>query len=329
LEPDVTLFGAGEHGPADTNDVLVVDFGFAPPLGTIGDYVWLDFVQNGIQEFFEPGVSNVPVSLYHVKDGDTNLVGSMVTSATGYYLFTNLPAGNYFVEFTAPVGFGFTTANQGGNPALDSDVVTVNGAVGVTVLFSLGLGQVDLTRDAGLIPKPTAAVVSWLGAYADQGRAFVTWETVSEQGFLAFEIIRVGSDGVRESVTSEPVWADGRAFGRRYSVEDATAALPGKFSYELIGWRDSGVVETLATVTVQLQADASADTVRMLGLEWTPEGVLVRWSGGRPPYVLERRLGMGGEHSWEPVGPLLPGDTEMRVPLLGPEGYFRVRGGQR
>jgi hypothetical protein len=180
-----------------------------------------------------------------------------------------------------------------------------------------------------MVIDSTAAVLSWLGAYVQDGQAIVAWETVSEQGWLAFEVYRTSATGGRELITAEPQWAEGRAFGRRYTVPDAAATLPGVFSYELVGWRDSGVMETLATVTVRLLADASVEAVRLGGLQLVPGGVRVGWSGGAPPYELQFHSALSPNGSWIPVGPAQPGDTEMIVPLDKPEGYFRVLGGQR
>ena len=80
---------------------------------------------------------------------------------------------------------------------------------------------------------------------------------------------------------------------------------------------------------MSLAADASADVVRMEGIEATGDGVRVRWVGGQPPYVLESSPSAGPDAAWSVVGPAQPGETEALVPQDGQTGFFRVRFGQQ
>jgi uncharacterized repeat protein (TIGR01451 family) len=72
---------------------------------SIGDTVYYDWDGDATQDANEEGIVNVTVSLYEDSNGDgvinTNtdaLVKTTATSATGYYTFTGLPAGNYIVD---------------------------------------------------------------------------------------------------------------------------------------------------------------------------------------------------------------------------------------
>lgn len=111
---------------------------------SLGDYVWEDANQNGIQDAGEAGIPGVTVNLY---DCDGNWLASATTDGSGYYLFDNLAPGCYSVEFVAPSGYQFTTPNQGGDDALDSDADPTTGKTGN---INLASGQSDLTWDAGL-----------------------------------------------------------------------------------------------------------------------------------------------------------------------------------
>jgi hypothetical protein len=53
----------------------------------VGDYVWDDTNQNGIQDPGEPGLSGLNVALY--SSGGI-LLAATTTDATGYYLFAGL-----------------------------------------------------------------------------------------------------------------------------------------------------------------------------------------------------------------------------------------------
>lgn len=136
-----------------------LDAGFYSNTINIGDYLWHDFDRDGIQDSNEQGIGDVLVTLYDLgldetfgTDDDTPLMGTY-TDFTGHYLFSNVPPGKYVIEFhpfTIPNGYTFTTANQGGDDALDSDVDTL----GVTHMFMIMEDQMDdLTFDAGIYQK--------------------------------------------------------------------------------------------------------------------------------------------------------------------------------
>ncbi|MBN2415283.1 T9SS type A sorting domain-containing protein, partial [bacterium] len=132
---------------AGQND-LTNDAGIREQYGSIGNFVWDDLNKNGIQDQGEPGVEGVTVKLF--KSSDNTQVGStQTTNASGEYLFDNLPAGSYYVEFSnLPADYAFTTANAGTDDAFDSDANVLTGKTGT---IPLAAGQDDLTNDAGII----------------------------------------------------------------------------------------------------------------------------------------------------------------------------------
>ena len=79
----VTL-AAGEHNPD-------LDAGIYEPRGSIGDFVWDDQNEDGIQDAGEPGVQGVTVRLY---DGNGNQLAQTTTNSNGEYLFDGLLAGD-------------------------------------------------------------------------------------------------------------------------------------------------------------------------------------------------------------------------------------------
>ena len=94
------------------------DFGFISkePLGTIGNYIWLDENGDGVQDEGERGIPNVIVDLV---DGSGNIF-TTTTDSNGGYLFDNLPAGTYTVTVSADNsvpngaldGLNYTTSNS-------------------------------------------------------------------------------------------------------------------------------------------------------------------------------------------------------------------------
>jgi len=121
--------------------------------GSIGNQIWHDLNQDGIQNNGEAYVQGVKVELLGGCTG-TVVLGTRTTDASGYYNFSNLPAGQYRVRFTIPAGFVATAKNQGTRTTHDSNI----NADGVTDCITLAAGQVDGSIDAGiyLSSAPTA-----------------------------------------------------------------------------------------------------------------------------------------------------------------------------
>ncbi|HEY4534945.1 MAG TPA: SdrD B-like domain-containing protein [Enteractinococcus sp.] len=62
----------------------------------IGDYVWIDDNRDGVQDEDEKPLEGVKVVLY---DGDGEKIGDTTTDENGRYIFDNLKAGEYSVQF--------------------------------------------------------------------------------------------------------------------------------------------------------------------------------------------------------------------------------------
>ncbi len=132
---------------------------------SLGDFVWVDTNQNGIQDDGPTGLNDVYVRLLTPgPDGvpgtlDDVPLASTVTSngpdgAAGWYQFPGLAPGSYFVCFTPPPTFVLTTPGLG-TPASGSDASTVNGC---TPLVTLAANQHNPDVDAGLIATQLAAL---------------------------------------------------------------------------------------------------------------------------------------------------------------------------
>ncbi|MBD2490065.1 SdrD B-like domain-containing protein, partial [Aulosira sp. FACHB-615] len=134
------------------NDTTV-DAGFYKT-AALGDFVFNDANNNGIQDTGEVGVGGVTVTLTGGgADGIINGIGdttvTTTTNASGNYNFAGLtPGQQYRVGFSGlPAGFQFTQANVGANDAVDSDA---NPSTGQTQIVTLVSGENNLTLDAGI-----------------------------------------------------------------------------------------------------------------------------------------------------------------------------------
>ncbi|MEM6318926.1 MAG: SdrD B-like domain-containing protein [Bacteroidota bacterium] len=129
-----------------------VDAGFFEPVDPvmIGDFVFKDCNENGVQDEGEVGIPNVPITLRGSNDLGTPVVMEMTTNSMGKYLFTVSRPGTYTLDFDIPegvTGLAFSPKNRGaGN--LDSDVNPLSGATDAITLTS---GMSNLNIDAGVI----------------------------------------------------------------------------------------------------------------------------------------------------------------------------------
>ena len=111
----------------------------------LGNRVWLDANNNGLQDVWEKGIGGVCVSLY---DANGNPLQQTTTDSNGYYGF-NVRPGAYIVLFARPPGMDFAQADVG-EDALDSDVDPATGQVEAQVASD------NLSVDAGLALSPGA-----------------------------------------------------------------------------------------------------------------------------------------------------------------------------
>ena len=127
-------------------NISIVIYNYKPEDGkaSVGDRVWNDLNVNGLQDPGEPGLGNVPVSLF---DNNGNLLASTSTLATGFYSFSNLTPGNYFIRFSLLAGYSFSPPDQGTDDTIDSDAQP---GTGDTPIFTLAAGSNKMHMDAGM-----------------------------------------------------------------------------------------------------------------------------------------------------------------------------------
>jgi len=242
-----------------------IDAGIIGPKVAVGDYVWQDANRNGLQEADEAPLANVGVELLDV-DGNavTHTDGTPVlpttTDANGYYLFDNIPPGQYTVKFTLPNGYLFT---QDSAPLSASDndsdpdpttgvtpVFTVGAAVGGDTVTAPGALIGDLinpTIDAGVVPRLAIGDYVWVDAnrngIQDEGEAPLPGTTV--------ELYDAQGNPVLDDEGNEvgPVTTDANGF---YVFDKL---LPGNYTVRFIP--PSGYVFTTANVGADRGVDSN------------------------------------------------------------------------
>lgn len=130
------------------------DFGYRG-IGSIGDSVWYDLDDDGVQDPGEPGLGGINLTVTYlgadgVAGGGDDVVFTVTTDVGGTYLVPGLPAGRYVVAVdtaTLPEGLNPSTDLDGGDPT-------------VTVI-DLGLGEDRNTVDFGVVGDASLGGTVW------------------------------------------------------------------------------------------------------------------------------------------------------------------------
>ncbi len=116
---------------------------------SIGDYIWFDNNEDGVQDDNETGVERYLIQLYDEQDRQ---VFTTFSDRTGKYSFDEVVPGDYYVKINLQQGITFS-AGLSTDAENDSNVTGANG-VGTTEFFTINSGEVDNSIDLGLVLAP-------------------------------------------------------------------------------------------------------------------------------------------------------------------------------
>ncbi|HMV84251.1 MAG TPA: SdrD B-like domain-containing protein [Blastocatellia bacterium] len=236
------------------NGNLTVDFGFYPPMN-LGNLVWKDFNNNGVKDATEPGMDGVQVEL--IRDANNNnqpddaVIAIQTTTGGGFYNFTNLLPGNYFVRVAAAnfsgngalVGCLSSTTTEA-NPNADVDnndngvdnpTPATGGVVsGITTL--LGFTEPGPVVDGD---GPNGNLTVDFGFYAPLSLGNLVWKDFNNDGLfnngepgvqgVLVELFRDNGDGVFNPATDTLIPAQGTSTTNAGGAWSYTGLLPGTY----------------------------------------------------------------------------------------------------
>ena len=137
-------------GVEENNDTI--DAGMYK-LVSIGNFIWEDVDNDGIQDAGENGIAGVTVKLLDENGNpvdNPNNPGNpyeVITGANGEYVFENIKPGRYIVEIVKPANYINSPQDAGGDDTVDSDFDSANNRTSVLTISS-GVDNVDV--DGGL-----------------------------------------------------------------------------------------------------------------------------------------------------------------------------------
>lgn len=234
-DPDASIMvsAAEQHGTGFTptiGEILAIPIEGVPAIqltflettipipSTIEGLVWNDRNTNGLQDSGEPGMNTITVHLYQQ---DNFLINTTTTDSKGYYHFTGLVNGAYYLQVTLRTGYRFSPQNIGFNNAVDSDV----DVTGKTSVFLVTINQNVQRWDAGMYKTSSSS-----GPSAPSNHRPTADGTAGEpyNGFIHEQITFDGSNSYDR---------DGRIISWRWDFGDGTNGF-GEItihSYDQIG----------------------------------------------------------------------------------------------
>lgn len=271
----------------------------------IGDKVWNDINKNGIQDGGEAGIANVTVKLYTCLG---LLVASTTTDANGVYHFSNMPAGDYYVEFIAPSGYVFSPQNQGSNDNVDSDVDQTSGK---TACKTFAAGTTDNSNDAGL----------FYGAADLQISKSVNSSSITCGQSLTYTItVTNNGPGDAGNITVSDILPAGLLFISASPSQGSYTSNTGNWT---VGSLTNG---GSATLTVNVTVDCSAMNIANIDLgSAKPYNVFVLENIVQPSADTEGKLAVGGNANLSnySVGDKLPNSNGAEdVLVVGGNLYY-------
>ncbi|WP_305799134.1 SdrD B-like domain-containing protein [Roseococcus sp. SDR] len=169
----------------DSVDAAIVE------LGALTGRVWVDRDGDGLEESGEASRAGITVNLLSADGTPTGR--TTTTNASGEYLFDEVVAGNYRVQFVMPSGLKLTLQDQGGNDTIDSDP---NATSGITGLVAVVPATTTRDVDAGVYVPATLGDRVWHDLNANGV------QDPGEAGLSGVSVRLLAADGVTEIATT-------------------------------------------------------------------------------------------------------------------------------
>lgn len=233
LFPNLTTVEQCSPPVYDSYENGLDNFRFYGCVGTLplslGDRVWYDTDQDGIQGQGEPGVPDVSVALFGNGECTGNPVATTSTDGSGLYEFADLMPGTYCLLFGGiPSGWHLSPKQVGADPAVDSDA-DPDGRI-----TTIELSADDDTRDVGVFASGTIGNTVW----CDENTNGVFDPSEGVDGVTVDLFADVDCDQMPDGA---PIASRQTAGDGQYLFEDVVIYPPGALSCYLAVVDESGL----------------------------------------------------------------------------------------
>ncbi len=236
----------------NTTDLCNIGAGYYPQ-AMIGNRVWLDSNQDGLQSTGENGIQGVTVQAF---DADDQMINSDVTDANGEYMIDYLGKNDYYLKFTPPATQSLTmTSPNMGDEMMDSDVDGSNG-LNTTAIYSLNPGDELPYVDAGFFAG-SVVPVEWLSFTGENRGNFnqLDWSTASEVNSSHFEIERSINNTTDFVEIGKVIAAGNSSTVETYDARDYDIEQGGTYYYRLKQVDLNGEFSYSKTISIRIEGE--------------------------------------------------------------------------
>lgn len=230
--------GAGEYfvTVTDANDCTCETSVIIENPSKLGNFVWEDTDEDGIQDNGEVGLADVKVIITGNTSSGMAFSDSTLTDASGAYYFDGLEAGFYSLKFELLATYMFSPKDEGSDNSLDSDV----NQDGETTLFAINASTLYEDWDAGLIKLDEKIN---LGDYV--------WDDLNRNGVQ--DSSEVGVPNVTVRLVERPSgFVQASTTTNLFGFYEFMDVMPGDYAIEF-------VLTSLPTGYIFTEADQSTD----------------------------------------------------------------------
>ena len=210
--------------------------------GVIGDRVWNDLNENGVQDDGEPGVNGVTVRLLNAAD--SSVAQTTSTDSAGIYSFTAVAPGEYRVQVVLPGGHAFSSQDAGADDRLDSDV---NVTSGLTDIFTM-------------LPCDSISYID-AGIYAKADQDFGDYSNFSSASSMVNAALRIGAS----------VDAEFSATANALATGDDTTGVDDE---DGVTWSNDLLVGTSSSITVNVTNTSGSTAFLNAWIDFNGNGAL-------------------------------------------------------
>ena len=216
FETDGTIDNSTEVTPLGGEISGSWDFGFTQSgSSSVGDTIFYDWDADGTQDASDEGIPGVTVRLYRDEDGDGEidqgvdaLVSVTTTTASGGYLFDNLPAGDYVVVVEEGGSSPLVATQQTADPDVASGPCAGDECDGQSDGVTLSGTNANLLQDFGYQPLGEGAIGDTVFLDSN-GDGIQTDTEAGIAGITVTLLVDLNSDGTYVEVASTETDADG------------------------------------------------------------------------------------------------------------------------
>ena len=218
----------------------------------VGNFVWFDANENGLQDPGEPPVKGVIVRAYNVQH---QMICETTTDDKGEYMLKGIPPRRCYLKFIPPAGYAFTNGRSLSDDTRNSDVTNRYGT-GTTDLVNVRPGEYNPHYDVGLVYGVLAVEIKQFTGWHEIDHNVLQWELFDQKDLLSYALERRHQS--EETFTVLREWS-GDTCLHKCSYDDYDIGREGLYIYRLKMHEGQGKINYSDEVRIYVPGPSNED----------------------------------------------------------------------